>query len=139
MGWHFDTDRPIYAQLLELIQQRIITGTYGPGEKLPPVRELALEAGVNPNTIQKAMAELERTGLIHAQRTTGRFVTEDAQMIRDLRQQLAVDKIAGFLHDMQELGYERTEILRLMGQSGYAGECGGKNVTGIEAEKEDVR
>ena len=116
MGWHFDADRPIYMQLLELIQQRIITGTYGPGEQLPPVRELALEAGVNPNTMQKAMAELERTGLIHAQRTTGRFVTEDAQMIRDLRQQLALDKIVGFLQSMQELGYEKEEILVLMEQ-----------------------
>ena len=116
MTWFFETDRPIYTQLLEQIQQRIITGVYGPGEKLPPVRELAMEAGVNPNTMQKAMAELERTGLIHAQRTTGRFVTEDAQMIRDLRQQLALDKIAGFLRSMQELGYEQSEILGLMGQ-----------------------
>ena len=124
MGWQFDSDRPIYTQLLEQIQQRIIAGIYGPGEKLPPVRELAMEAGVNPNTMQKAMAELERTGLIHAQRTTGRFVTEDIQMIHDLRQQLALDKIAGFLCSMQELGYERAEVLDLMRQSPYVGEAG---------------
>ena len=138
MGWHFDSDRPIYVQLLELIQQRIITGTYGPGEQLPPVRELALEAGVNPNTMQKAMTELERTGLIHAQRTTGRFVTEDVQMIRDLRQQLALARIADFMHSMQELGYERTEILELMSQNSYDGACDeeGDKETEIEVGKE---
>ena len=138
MGWHFDADRPIYMQLLELIQQRIITGTYGPGEQLPPVRELALEAGVNPNTMQKAMTELERTGLIHAQRTTGRFVTEDVQMIRDLRQQLALARIADFMHSMQELGYERMEIIKLMSQSlndSTDGEETGEEI-GKEADKE---
>ena len=114
MGWNFVSDRPIYTQLLEQIQQRIITGMYGPGDKLPPVRELALEAGVNPNTMQKALAELERTGLIHAQRTTGRFVTEDEQMIGDCRQQLAVAKIEEFVRTMQDLGYDRTELLALM-------------------------
>jgi len=139
MGWQFDSDRPIYTQLLELIQQRIITGGYGPGEKLPPVRELALEAGVNPNTMQKAMTELERTGLIHAQRTTGRFVTEDVQMIGDLRQQLALDKIAGFVQSMQELGYEKREILELMEQSQCAGNCDRNNAAEAWSEKEDVK
>jgi len=145
MGWHFEANRPIYTQLLELIQHRIITGTYGPGEKLPPVRELALEAGVNPNTMQKAMSELERTGLIHVQRTTGRFVTEDEQMIRDCRQQLALDKIAGFLHSMQELGYEREEILELMEQETMT-ECAIERMMGTVTEsmqdtirKEEVR
>lgn len=139
MGWHFDSDRPIYMQLLELIQQRIIAGVYGPGEQLPPVRELALEAGVNPNTMQKAMAELERTGLIHAQRTTGRFVTEDVQMIWELRQQLALDKIAGFLRGMQELGYERAEILELMGQSGSNKGCDSVKTGQKQTAKEEMR
>ncbi len=114
MGWLFDPDRPIYTQLLEQIQLRIIVGTYGPGEKLPPVRELALEAGVNPNTMQKALAELERTELIHAQRTTGRFVTEDVELIRSCRRQLALAKIEEFVKTMQELGYDRDEVLALM-------------------------
>lgn len=138
MGWHFDSDRPIYMQLLELIQQRIITGTYEPGEQLPSVRELALEAGVNPNTMQKSMAELERTGLIYAQRTTGRFVTEDVQMIRELRQQLALDKIAVFMHSMQELGYERGEILALMGQSESTKVCDDGNTVEEQTAKEEI-
>ncbi len=139
MGWNFESDRPIYTQLLEQIQQRIIAGIYGPGEKLPPVRELALEAGVNPNTMQKALAELERTGLIHAQRTTGRFVTEDEQMIQDCRQQLALDKIAFFLHSMRELGYAREEILELMRQSGSEETCDRRKKAALEEEKEDTR
>ena len=114
MGWNFESDRPIYTQLLEQIQLRIIAGTYGPGEKLPPVRELAMEAGVNPNTMQKALTELERTGLIHAQRTTGRFVTEDVQMIRDCRSQLALRRIEEFVAGMVGMGYDRAEILELM-------------------------
>ncbi len=139
MGWHFDSDRPIYMQLMALIQQRIITGTYGPGEQLPAVRELALEAGVNPNTMQKAMSELERTGLIHSQRTTGRFVTEDVQMIQALRQQLALDRIADFLRNMQDLGYERAELMELMGQIKLSGESDRTYEAEPETEKEDVK
>ena len=75
MTWKLDSDRPIYAQLLELIQMRIISGHYPAGSRLPSVRELAAEAGVNPNTMQKAFSELERNGLIWTQRTAGRFVT----------------------------------------------------------------
>ena len=77
MAWNLDSDRPIYAQLLERIELQIVSGTYGPGDKLPSVRELAAEASVNPNTMQKAFAELERSGLIVTKRTSGRFVTED--------------------------------------------------------------
>ena len=77
MAWNLDSDRPIYAQLLERIQLQIVSGIYGPGDKLPSVRDLAAEASVNPNTMQKAFAELERSGLIETKRTSGRFVTED--------------------------------------------------------------
>ena len=88
MAWNLDSDRPIYAQLLERIQLQIVSGTYGPGDKLPSVRELAAEASVNPNTMQKAFAELERSGLIVTKRTSGRFVTEDKDMITQIRTQL---------------------------------------------------
>ena len=114
MGWNFESDRPIYTQLLEQIQKRIISGVYGPGDKLPPVRELALEAAVNPNTMQKAMAELERTGLIHAQRTTGRFVTEDQELIRACRRRLAMEQLENFFKSMGELGYTREDVMDLM-------------------------
>lgn len=116
MGWIFEPNRPIYTQLLEQIQMRIVCGAYSPGEKLPSVRELAQEAAVNPNTMQKALAELERTSLIYTQRTAGRFVTEDTALIRDCRRRLAMEKIEDFVKAMQELGYSREEILTLMRQ-----------------------
>ena len=82
MAWELDADRPIYAQLVERIQKEIVSGKYQPGEKLPSVRDLAAVAAVNPNTMQKAFAELERSGLIVTQRTNGRTVTEDTELIR---------------------------------------------------------
>ncbi|WWR17077.1 GntR family transcriptional regulator [Lachnospiraceae bacterium JLR.KK008] len=111
MAWKLDSDRPIYAQLLEQIQMQIVSGRYPCGGKLPSVRELASEAGVNPNTMQKALQELERQGLIQTQRTSGRFVTEDTDRICHTRQELARELLAHFLHNMQQLGYEKKEIL----------------------------
>ncbi len=81
MEWYLKSDRPIYAQLLEELKKRIVSGYYQPGEKLLPVRELAQEAKVNPNTMQKALSELERQSLVFAVRTTGRYITEDTLLI----------------------------------------------------------
>ena len=114
MAWNLDSDRPIYAQLLERIQLQIVSGTYGPGDKLPSVRELAAEASVNPNTMQKAFAELERSGLIVTKRTSGRFVTEDKDMITQIRTQLAKEEALTFIEKMKELGFEKNEILALL-------------------------
>jgi DNA-binding transcriptional regulator YhcF (GntR family) len=77
MNWQFDNDMPIYSQLVGQIKQRIVAGVFPPGERLPSVRDLATDAGVNPNTMQRALQELERNGLVFSQRTAGRFVTED--------------------------------------------------------------
>ena len=93
MPWNLDDNRPIYLQLMERIQQDIISGVYGPGDKLPSVRELALEASVNPNTMQKALSELERSGLVHSQRTSGRYITRDEQMLKQLKHDLAFQHI----------------------------------------------
>ena len=84
MPWNLDSSRPIYLQIIERVQMDIITGRYQPGDKLPSVRDLAQEAAVNPNTMQKALSELERSGLIYSQRTSGRFVTEDQNMIEKI-------------------------------------------------------
>lgn len=111
MTWKLDSDRPIYTQLLEQIQMQIVSGTYPSGSKLPSVRELASEAGVNPNTMQKAFAELERRGLILTQRTAGRFVTQDKDLILHIRQELAKEQLNQFLHKMRQLGYEGKDIL----------------------------
>ena len=93
MPWQFRNDLPIYTQLIAQIQQRIVSGALLPGERLPSVRDLAAEAGVNPNTMQRAMMEMEREELVHSQRTAGRFVTEDGERIRRLRESLARDYI----------------------------------------------
>lgn len=114
MAWTLDSDRPIYAQILERIQMQIVSGVYQPGDKLPSVRELAMQAGVNPNTMQKALSELERSGLIITQRTSGRNVTEDLDMIKETRRQLAGERIQDFLKKMQELGYEREDIIAML-------------------------
>lgn len=114
MAWTLDSDRPIYAQILERIQMQIVAGVYQPGDKLPSVRELAMQAGVNPNTMQKALSELERSGLIITQRTSGRNVTEDMDMIKATRRQLAGEQIQEFLKKMQQLGFEREDIIAMI-------------------------
>ena len=117
MAWQFDNERPIYTQLLEQIRFLIISGLYPAGSKLPSVRDLASEASVNPNTMQRAFAELERTGLVYAKRTSGRFITEDQEMIETVKSEIAKEKIRLFLDSMKELGYEKEQTLTLMRQS----------------------
>lgn len=117
MAWNLDSDRPIYAQLVERIQMQIVSGDYSSGARLPSVRELAAEAAVNPNTMQKAFAELERSGLIVTQRTNGRTVTEDEELIGNVRHGLARTHIETFGVKMKELGYTREEIFDLLKQS----------------------
>ena len=114
MPWNLDSDRPIYLQLMERIQHDIISGTYKPGDKLPSVRELAMEASVNPNTMQKALSELERIGLVHSRRTSGRFITEDETMIKQLKTETATEHIREFLKSTEHLGFTRLEILELV-------------------------
>lgn len=114
MPWNLDSDRPIYLQLMERIQHDIISGTYKSGDKLPSVRELAMEASVNPNTMQKALSELERIGLVHSRRTSGRFITEDETMIKQLKTETATEHIREFLKSMEYLGFTRPEILELV-------------------------
>ena len=116
MEWRFSSDAPIYAQLVAQIQNAIVSGTLPPGERLPSVRDLAAEAGVNPNTMQRAMAELEREGLVYSQRTAGRFVTEDHARIEQAKLQCAQHQIQNFLDGMARLGYGREETLRLVRQ-----------------------
>lgn len=117
MPWNLESDRPIFIQILERIRIDIISGKYQPGEKLPSVRELAAEAAVNPNTMQRAFAELERTGLVYSKRTSGRFITEDQEMIETLKEEIAKEKIRLFLESMQQLGYGKEQTLSLMQES----------------------
>ena len=116
MKWQFSSDAPIYSQLIAQIKVGIVTGAFPPGERLPSVRDLATEAGVNPNTMQRALTELERDGLVYSQRTAGRFVTEDQSMIASAKRSLAESHIQTFLRAMAHLGYDREEILTLLRQ-----------------------
>lgn len=114
MAWRLDSDRPIYSQLVEEIRMQIVSGAYPPGSKLPSVRDLASEASVNPNTMQRAFTELERDGLLETRRTNGRFVTEDETLIRSIRRTLAEKQLKEFFHKMEQLGYQKQEVLSLI-------------------------
>ncbi len=109
MKWVLVSDRPIYTQLLEQVERAIIAGSFQPGEKLPGVRDMAAEAGVNPNTMQRALMELERRGLIYSQRTSGRYVTEDIHMIETVKSEIAKEVVENFFKQMEALGYSKEE------------------------------
>ena len=114
MEWIFQNDLPIYSQLVEQIKLAIVSGAFKPGERMNSVRDMAMEAGVNPNTLQRALQELERQGLVYSQRTAGRFVTEDIRTIESCKRALARAQLTGFCEKMKQLGYERAEIIALL-------------------------
>ena len=111
MAWELKSDRPIYSQLMEYIKISIVSGKYKPGAKMPSVRELASEASVNPNTMQKALTEVERSGLLFSVRTSGRFITEDSKMIEEMKCNLAKEEIQAFLKKMEEIGFTKEEAI----------------------------
>ncbi len=114
MTWDLSSDRPIYTQLIEQIELKICSGIYEAGSKMPSVRDLASEASVNPNTMQRALSGLEETGLLYSQRTTGRFVTEDINLIKKTRAKIAKEHIKEFLNKMSELGFNNDEIIEVL-------------------------
>ena len=114
MPWNLDDSRPIYLQLMERIQHDIISGVYQPGDKLPSVRDLALDAAVNPNTMQKALSELERGGLVYSHRTSGRFITDDRTLLKKIKTDLAQEYISTFLGQMRRLGVNDSETLEMI-------------------------
>ena len=114
MEWKFRSDLPIYSQLVEQIKLGIVSAKLLPGERLMSVRDMATEAGVNPNTMQRALQELERDGMVYSQRTAGRFVTENIQVIERAKKKLAEEQIRSFLEAMKKLGYQWEEILALL-------------------------
>ena len=100
MDYIFDNERPIYIQLVEKLRLEIVSGKLKQGERLPSVRELALIVRVNPNTMQKALVELENEGLVYTERTNGKFVTTDIKLIEKVKKELAKEKITKYLNDM---------------------------------------
>jgi DNA-binding transcriptional regulator YhcF (GntR family) len=117
LGWDLKSGRPIYFQLMEQIELRIISGIYPPGGRLPSVRDMAMDASVNPNTMQRALAELENEGLLYSQRTSGRFVTEDEGRIMEMKNKLAKTVIDEFMKHMTQLGYNRQQTISLINQT----------------------
>ena len=117
MPWNLDSSRPIYLQIIERVQMDIITGRYQPGDKLPSVRDLAQEAAVNPNTMQKALSELERSGLIYSQLPSGRFITEDKELIHQMKKELAAAEVSAFVAHMKQLGITPEEIRQLLAET----------------------
>lgn len=114
MCWDLSSDRPVYLQIVEKIQIEIVAGHYKAGDKLPSVRELAAIAAVNPNTMQKALTELERTGLVYANRTSGRFITEDKELLAQAKKDLASAEVSAFLAKMKQFRYSEEEIFALI-------------------------
>lgn len=114
MTWSFSNDLPIYTQLIEQIKTNIVTGAFASGERLPSVRDLAMEAGVNPNTMQRALAQLESEGLVYSQRTAGRFVTEDQAKIAAAKRELAQKHVEQFIQAMRALNFSFEETASLL-------------------------
>lgn len=114
MSWNLDSDRPIFMQIIEHIELDIVSGKLPPGSRTASVRELAAEAAVNPNTMQRALSELERMGLMKTDRTIGRYITDDKAMIDDLKDKIASQKTRSYLEDMSRLGIEKSEVIRII-------------------------
>ncbi|MBO4729556.1 MAG: GntR family transcriptional regulator [Spirochaetaceae bacterium] len=114
MKFQFDTNSPIYLQIVESFKSSILSGELAPNSKVLPVRDLALEAGVNPNTMQKALAELERLELVRTERTSGRFITDNNEQIEKMRKDVADAEIKSFIQRMEKLGYDKNSLLSII-------------------------
>ena len=114
----FDNERPIYIQLVEKIRIEIISGKLKSGERIPSVRELALTARVNPNTMQKALAELENEGLVYTERTNGKFVTDNKELIEKIKKEMAKEKVNNYINDMQNIGINYEDAVKYLQELG---------------------
>lgn len=114
MPWDISSERSVYLQLVDIIKQKIMSGEYKPGQRMESVRELAAEAAVNPNTMQRALVELERQGLIYTNRTSGRFVSEDASLIDGVRLSGVEQKAKEFYREMVQNGLSAEAVWELL-------------------------
>ena len=121
MSPSYQANVPIYLQIMMQFKRSIVAGEWQPGDRVPPVRELASTFEVNPNTMQRAMMEMEREELVYSQRTAGRFVTEDGERIRRLRESLARNQVKDFLEGMYQLGFQLGEIVTFVQTEGEKG------------------
>lgn len=114
MSWNFDNSIPIYQQIIQEMKRRIIRKELAPGERLPSVRDLAKEAGVNPNTMQKALSELETEGLVETERTSGKFITSDKNLISVLQEEYLKERLEPFLSELHSLGLTEEDLVTLI-------------------------
>lgn len=118
MNFLFENDRPIYIQLVEQLKLFIISGVFSPGTRLPSVRDLAMQSKVNPNTMQKALSELENLQLIYTERTNGKFVTDDDKLIQKYRDDFAKRQVAIYLKEMAKLGITQEKAIQYLQELG---------------------
>lgn len=111
MDYQFSNDKPIYLQLIDVFKMSIVSGELKPGQRLDSVRDLAVLAKVNPNTMQKALSELERIGLVRTERTSGRFISEDGELINSMKNEIAEKEITMFLEKMDSLGFSQEDVI----------------------------
>ena len=114
MSWTIDNNKPVYIQLVEQLKSKIISGEFKAGEKIDSVRSLAEDAQVNPNTMQRALAELERENLVFSKRTSGRFVTDDKEKIKSMKKEVASEEIKKLRLTLERLGFSKEEIIELV-------------------------
>ena len=117
MEYQFTNDKPIYLQLIDYFKAQIISGELPEGSRLDSVRDLAVKAQVNPNTMQKALSELERMGLVRTERTSGRFITDDKEKIKAMKEELAKTEIEEFLDKMKSLGFDKEEVIKIINEA----------------------
>ena len=117
MEYQFTNDKPIYLQLIDYFKAQIISGELPEGSRLDSVRDLAVKAQVNPNTMQKALSELERMGLVRTERTSGRFITDDKEKIKAMKAELAKTEIEEFLDKMKSLGFDKDEVIKIINEA----------------------
>jgi len=115
----FRSDTPLYRQIADWLKRSIVSGAFRPGDRLPSIRDLALRLEVTPNTLQRALQILEDEGLLHTERTSGKFVTTDAVRLRTLRDELLRDRIRALISDLRQHGYGREEILTCFEREWY--------------------
>jgi len=119
MAWSFSPDRPVYVQLSEIIRKRIVSGEYSPAEQIPSVRQLAVEAAVNPNTVQRALADLESDGLVESHGTLGRFVTAHPEVISAAREEDAKKLVLDFITSARQMSLSDEIIEKMIKEELY--------------------
>ncbi|MDQ0359735.1 GntR family transcriptional regulator [Breznakia pachnodae] len=114
---NFDPNIPIYLQIMDEFKKNIVSNTFALGSKVKSVRDLAIEYGVNPNTVQRALSELEREGLLRSERTSGRYICEDEELIKKLKIEQATSIVDKFISDMKSLGFHKKMIVEVVGKT----------------------